>query len=88
MEKISELDLQIEQAMKSYPTNLTDSQWQCIEKILNDKRKRKICLRIVWNGILYLVRSGCHRGMQPKCFGCWVTVSYLDVNRRLAELAG
>mgnify|MGYP001768598256 CR=1 FL=1 len=62
--------------MKSYPTNLTDSQWQCIEKILNDKRKRKVCLRVVWNGILYLVRSGCQWRMLPKCFGCWVTVYY------------
>lgn len=62
--------------MKSYPTNLADSQWQCIEKILNDKRKRKVCLCAVWNGILYLVRSDCQWRMLPKCFGCWITVHY------------
>jgi putative transposase len=62
--------------MKSYPTNLTDSQWQCIEKILNDKRKRKVSLRVVVDGILYLVRTGCQWRMLPECFGRWVTVYY------------
>lgn len=62
--------------MKSYPTNLTDSQWQCIEKILNDKRKRKVSLRVVLDGILYLIRTGCQWRMLPECFGCWATVYY------------
>jgi len=62
--------------MKSYPTKLTDSQWQCIEKILNDKRKREVSLRVVLDGILYLIRTGCQWRMLPECFGCWATVYY------------
>jgi hypothetical protein len=27
--------------MKNYPTNLTENQWQFIENILNDIKKRK-----------------------------------------------
>jgi transposase len=35
-----------------YPTDLTDKQWQFIEKILDDKdRKRKHPLRSIFNGI-------------------------------------
>jgi len=33
--------------MIKYPTSLTNSRWQCIKKILNDKRKRKVSLRKV-----------------------------------------
>ena len=38
-------------------TDLTDKQWQVIE---NDKnRKRKHSLRSIFNGIFYLVKTGC-----------------------------
>jgi putative transposase len=62
--------------MKEYPTNVTNSQWQYIENVLNYKRKRKVSLRVVWNGIMYLVRTGCQWRMLPKEFGCWNTVYY------------
>ena len=48
--------------MKTYPTNLTDSQWNIVDDLLNDKRPRKyeirdilmassICLKRAANGV-------------------------------------
>lgn len=43
-----------------YSTDLTDKQWQVIEKFLDDKeRKRKHSLRSIFNAIFYLVKIGC-----------------------------
>ena len=42
--------------MERYSTNLTDKQWQVIEKIVNPReRKRKHSLRNIMNAILYLL---------------------------------
>jgi transposase len=42
------------------PTNLTDKQWQVIEKILDGKkRKRKHALRDIMKAIFYLLKTGC-----------------------------
>ena len=49
-----------------YPSDLTDSQWEVIEEILNDQRKRKYNLRDILNAIFYLNRSGCQWRMLPK----------------------
>jgi putative transposase len=60
-----------------YPTNLTDAQWQRIEKhIPNANRKRKHDLRQVWNALLYLVKTGCQWRMIPKEFPSWQVVYY------------
>ena len=41
--------------MIQYSTNLTDKQWQVIEKIINtQERKRKHSLRNIMNAILYI----------------------------------
>lgn len=61
---------------KIYSTDLTDIQWQFIENILNDSRKREHDLRIIWNGILYSVKTGCQWRMLPKEFPHWSTVYY------------
>jgi putative transposase len=61
---------------KIYPTDLTDTQWQFIEKILNDKRKRSHTLREIWNSILYLVKTGCQWRMLPCNFPYWSAVYY------------
>lgn len=61
---------------KNYPTDLTDIQWQFIEKILDDKRKRQHDLRIIWNAILYLVKTGCQWRMLPRDFPHWSAVYY------------
>ncbi len=46
--------------MIMYPTNLEETQWQVIKKILNlQERRRKYDLREIWNVIFYLVKTGC-----------------------------
>jgi putative transposase len=61
---------------KHYPTDLTDTQWQFIEKIVNDSRKRHHNLRTVWNAILYLVKTGCQWRMLPINLPHWSAVYY------------
>ena len=63
--------------MKNYSTNITDNQWQFIKKTLNfNNRKRKHCLRIIWNAIMYLVKTGCQWRMLPNDFPKWELVYY------------
>ena len=80
-----------------YPTDLTDSQWEVMEDILNDKRKRKYSLRDIINGIFYLKRAGCQWRMIPKeyppYFSCfyyfrkWIKDgTWLRINKALVEL--
>ncbi len=62
--------------MKNYPTNLTEHQWQIINKIQNDQRKRKHNLQDIWNAIFYVLKTGCQWRMLPKDFAPWNTVYY------------
>ena len=62
--------------MTTYPSNLTDSQWQYIAKFLDVQRRRKHSLREVMNAILYLIKSGCQWRMLPRDFPCWKLVYY------------
>lgn len=62
---------------KLYPTDLTDTQWQYIEKtLLFEERKRKHDLKDIWNGIFYLVKTGCQWRMLPKDYPKWELVYY------------
>ena len=66
----------------NYPSDLTDEQYALIEPLLpaaksnkvTGGRPRKVDLRNIVNGILYLVRSGCQWRMLPRSFGPWSTV--------------
>jgi putative transposase len=63
--------------MKTYPSDVTESQWQGIENILDsDKRKRKYSLRDVYNAILYVTKSGIQWRMLPKDMVPWQSVYY------------
>ncbi len=63
--------------IKMYPTDLTEIEWQYITKVLNlQARKRKYDLRMVWNAIFYLVKTGCQWRMLPKEFPKWESVYY------------
>lgn len=63
--------------MERYSTNLTDKQWQVIEKIVNpQEKKRKHSLRNIMNAILYLLKTGCQWRMIPKDFAPWESVYY------------
>ena len=62
----------------SYPSDLTDSQWQIIEplipKALPGGRPRSIEMRNVVNAILYVNRTGGAWRMLPSDFGPWSSV--------------
>jgi transposase len=62
--------------MRTKFTLLTDSQWKSIEKILTDKRKRKYCLRSIFNGILSICRTGCQWRNLSNAFPYWQIVYY------------
>ena len=66
---------------KQYPTNLIETQWQLLLTLLPKPKWRFGCpgrppvnLRQVFNGILYLTKTGCQWRMLPRAFGCWQTV--------------
>ena len=55
-----------------YPTDLEETQWQVIKKILNlQERRRKYDLREIWNTIFYLVKTGRQWRMRPSHFAPW-----------------
>src|SRR6476620_3987672 len=62
--------------MTSYPTNVSNSQWQIISKYLDVERNRKYELREIVNAILYLVKTGCQWRMLPGDFPKWTIVYY------------
>lgn len=60
-----------------YTTDLSNTQWQFIKSSLNiEERKRKHDLREIWNGINYLVKTGCQWRMLPSNFPKWQLVYY------------
>ena len=62
-----------------YCTDLEETQWQVIRKILNvQERKRKYDLREIWNAIFYLVKTGCQWRMLPWHFAPWELVYDYD----------
>ena len=48
--------------MKTKFQDFTDSQWQVIEKILDNKRKRKHTLRVILNAIFFINNTGVQFG--------------------------
>lgn len=63
---------------QSYPSNLSDEQWQLLQSLLPsapaEGRERKISLRAVLNAILYILRCGCAWRYLPHDFPAWQTV--------------
>ena len=64
----------------SYPTDLSDAQWQLVEAELPARtgpgRPRRVELREVLDGLLYLTRTGCQWRLLPHDFPYWGTVRY------------
>jgi putative transposase len=60
-----------------YPTDLTDEQFALVEPFLPQRKRMgrpPADLREVFNGILYLLRTGCQWRLLPKDFPPWSTV--------------
>ena len=62
--------------MQTHFTELSDSQWEVLKKILPDQRKRKHPLRQITDAILYLHRVGCQWRNLPTNFPPWKSVYY------------
>ena len=59
-----------------YETDLTDSQWQVIQELLPDTRRRKHSLRLIVNALLYWTKSGCQWRLLPREFPAFPLVYY------------
>ena len=59
---------------KSYPTDLTDAQWQAIEPHFNQLRHYKWDKRQLVNAVLYMTKTGCQWRMLPNDFPPYSTV--------------
>ena len=59
---------------KSYPSDLTDSQWKEIEALYTGMRKCKWSKRELTNAVLYLVDTGCNWRQLPHDFPPYSTV--------------
>ena len=58
-------------------THLTPAQWQVIKKHLPHlKMKRKHSLKKILEAMFYVVKTGCHWRMLPKCYPKWQLVYY------------
>ncbi len=62
--------------MNTYDSNVTDSQWEIIEQVLDQQRKRKYCLRVIVDAILYMSKSGVQWRLLPNDFSKWQLVYY------------
>jgi putative transposase len=63
--------------MRNYPSDVTESQWQCIEKIVNpEQRKRKYFMKDIFNAVLYVVKGGVQWRMIPKDLVPWESAYY------------
>ncbi len=62
----------------SYPSDLTDDQWELLEPVFNTpgKRGRKHAddLRAVVDAMLYIAQTGCQWRYLPESFGPWTRV--------------
>lgn len=63
---------------ETYPSDLSDPQWQIIEPLIPPEkpggRHREVNIREVVNAIFYLLRSGCSWRMLPHEFPPWQTI--------------
>ncbi len=67
-----------ERASAPYPSELSDREWVILAPLLPPAkpggRPRTVDLRIILNGIFYVLRGGCQWRMLPRQYGPWSTV--------------
>src|SRR5918911_1455916 len=70
----------IRAARAAYPSDLTDAQWALIAPLIPAAepggRARSVDLHEIFNGITYVLRSGCSWRMLPHDLPPWGTVHY------------
>jgi putative transposase len=63
---------------RSYSTDLTDAEWQCLERYVpppnNRGRPKTHTTREILNAIFYILKSGCAWRLLPRDFPLWETV--------------
>jgi putative transposase len=68
----------MEATNKSYPTDLTNDQWELIKDLIpaagTEGRKRTVYIRGILNAIFYINAAGCAWRMLPHDFPVWQTV--------------
>lgn len=60
--------------MTKKTTFSTDLQWQIMQSLLIKKRKSKWDLRIIWEAICYVTKTGCQWRLLPQGYPPWQTV--------------
>jgi putative transposase len=70
-----------------YPTELSDREWAILAPLLPEAkpggRPRTVELRVILNGIFYVLRSGCPWRLLPREYGPWsTTYAYFRAWRR------
>ena len=74
----------------AYPSDLSDAQWKLLEPWIPPAkpggRPRSTDLREVFNGILYVLRTGCAWRLMPHDLPPWSTVYYSLRTYRLSGL--
>jgi putative transposase len=61
----------------TYPSDLTDSQWELIKDHFstgNYGKGRKHSQKHLINGVFYIIKTGCQWRFLPKDYPCWKTV--------------
>ena len=75
---------------KTYPTDLSDQEWACLKTHLPASkplgRPRTHTLRDIFDGLFYILRSGCPWRLLPHDFPPWSTVYYHFRRFRLSGL--
>src|SRR5215212_8850784 len=59
---------------KSYPTDLSDDEWEQVKALLPQKRTPPEQAREYLNGMLYILRTGASWRMMPHDLPAWQTV--------------
>jgi len=65
---------EIEYKPTGYPSDLTDAQWEKIEKYFPDGNKSEVHKRSLLEAVLYLVDNGCKWRALPHDYPKWSTV--------------
>jgi len=76
----------------SYSSDLSDSEWNVIERYFQAKTKRgsshKHDKKHIVNAILYLVKGGIAWRLLPSDFPCWQTFQQVEQKWRMAKGVG